>query len=168
MNSWSSWRWHPWIALLVRLYLASVFLAACFHKLVHPEVFAVDVATYQLLPQWSINAFALVLPWVELLTGAMLVLGFRVKAASLLIALMMVSFMISLAWALHLHLDMSCGCFASQAATTDDPISWHTIVRDSAWLGMAVYVFLFDRHPLGIDRLSWRFKKVASRTDDTV
>ncbi len=148
-----SWRGHAWLGLAARLYLGFVFLMACFHKLLHPDVFALDVATYQFLPLWAINGFALVLPWVELLTGIMLVIGFRVRAASLLVALMMVSFLISLLWALQLDLDMSCGCFASQGATQDDPISWRTIVRDGVWLVQALYVLFFDRAPLGVERL---------------
>lgn len=153
MIRWMTWQGHAWVALLLRFYLGAVFLIACYHKLLHPELFAMDVATYQLLPLWSINAFALILPWVELLAGLMLVLGLRVRSASLLVALMMVSFLLSLAWALHLHLDMSCGCFASQGATHDDPISWHTLIRDTIWLGQAVYIFFLDRHPFGLERI---------------
>ncbi len=148
------WRGHAWIALVVRLYLGGVFLTACIHKLLHPDVFALDVATYQLLPLWAVNFYALVVPWVELMAGAMLVLGVRVRGASLLVLLMMLSFMIALGWALHLGLDMSCGCFASQAAVDEDAISWHTMLRDSVWLVQSIYVLLVDRRPLGLERVT--------------
>jgi uncharacterized membrane protein YphA (DoxX/SURF4 family) len=118
-----------------------------------PEVFALDVATYQLLPLWAVNGFALVLPWVELLAGTMLILGLRTRAAALLVLCMMLSFIVALLWALHLGLDLACGCFASQAATTGDPISWHTMVRDLVWFSLALYVLTFDRAPLGLDRI---------------
>ena len=73
---------------------------------------------------------------------------------------MTVSFMITLAWALHLELDISCGCLASQAALQDDPISWLTLLRDSEWLLLSIYVLVFDRNPIGIDRLltMWRYR----------
>jgi hypothetical protein len=64
----------------------------------------------------------------------------------------MLSFLTALLWALHLGLDMSCGCFASQAAAGDDTISWRTVARDFAWLGLSVYVLVFDRNPLGVER----------------
>lgn len=152
------WRGHAWISLLIRLYLGGVFLAACLHKIAHPEVFAVDVATYQFLPLWSVNAFALVVPWVEAFAGVMLILGIRVRGASLLVLGMMISFMVALAWALYLDLDMSCGCFASQAAAENDPISWHTLLRDSVWLVQSIYVLVFDRNAIGVERLlsKWR------------
>ena len=155
MNRRFAFRGHAWVALAVRLYLGGVFLFACAHKVLHPEVFAVDVATYQLLPLELVNLFALVLPWVEALAGIMLVLGIRVRAASLLVAGMMVAFMVALSWALYLGLDMSCGCFASQGAAEDDPISWRTWLRDLVWLLQSIYVLVFDRNAIGVERL-WR------------
>jgi putative oxidoreductase len=153
MNRLLSWPGHAWIGLPARLYVGMVFLQACYHKILQPEVFAVDVATYQFLPLSTVNLFALTVPWMEIVIGVMLVVGLRVQAASLVVAGLMVSFMVALAWALHLNLDMSCGCFASQAATEDDPISWHTLVRDSVWLLLALYTLVFDRRPIGLERL---------------
>jgi len=159
MSRVTQWKGHKWLALAFRLYLGAVFLVACFHKILHPEVFALDVATYQFLPLWSVNFFALVVPWLELAAGLMLVFGVKVRAASLLTAAMMVSFMVGLSFALHQGLDMSCGCFASQAASGDDPISWHTLVRDSVWLFQSLYIFAFDLHPIGLEGLFRKWRK---------
>jgi uncharacterized membrane protein YphA (DoxX/SURF4 family) len=142
-----------WLLLGARVYLGLVFVFASWHKIMAPGTFALDVATYQLLPLWATNGFALVLPWVELLAGLMLILGLRARAAALLALFMMLSFILALIWALHLGLDMACGCFASQAATTDDPISWHTMVRDLIWFLLALYVLTLDRARLGIDHI---------------
>jgi len=153
------WRGHAFLALLMRLYLGWVFITACLHKIANPASFAVDVATYQLLPLWAVNFFALTLPWVELFAGVLLVVGLRARAAALLVALMMLSFMVALGHALHLGLDMACGCFASAAAVDEDPISWRTVLRDAGWLLLALYVLTLDRAPLGLDR--WLAKKGA-------
>lgn len=151
MNALLNWRGHAWLALAARLYLAHVFLFACWFKIIDPAAFALSVATYQLLPLSLINVTALVMPWAELLAGAMMVLGFRVRAAALLICGMMVIFMIALAWALYQGLDMSCGCFASSSDA--DPISYLTMLRDAGWLALGVYVLVFDRRPIGLDWL---------------
>jgi uncharacterized membrane protein YphA (DoxX/SURF4 family) len=153
------WRGHAVVSLLMRLYLGWVFITACLHKIANPASFAVDVATYQLLPLWAVNFFALTLPWVELFAGVLLVVGLRPRAAALLVALMMTSFMVALGYALYLNLDMACGCFASSAAVDEDPISWRTVVRDAGWLLLALYVVYLDRTPLGLDR--WLAKKGA-------
>lgn len=152
-RKWVTWRGHAWLGLAARWYLAWVFIAACLHKIADPASFALDIATYELMPLWSINALALVLPWVELLAGVMLVVGYRVPAAALLIAGMMLVFIVALLAALARGLDMSCGCFASQGAAEEDPISYLTVLRDLGWLALAAYVYLFDRSPLGVDGL---------------
>lgn len=156
MNRLFAWRGHALLGLAARLYLAAVFLLACFHKLLEPQAFAVDIATYDILPLSLVNPMALVLPWVELLAGVMLVVGFRARAAALLVAGMMAVFTVAIGIALAKGLDMSCGCFASQGAV-EDPISWRTILRDLSWLGLASYVLVFDATPLGVD--AWRARR---------
>ncbi|MBN1336702.1 MAG: DoxX family membrane protein [Deltaproteobacteria bacterium] len=154
MSRFLDWNGHGWIALGLRLYLGVVFLLACWHKILHPASFALDVATYQILPLELVNLQALVLPWVELFVALMLVLGLRTRAAVLLVNAMMVMFMVALAIALARGLDMGCGCFASEGG--DDPITWRTLVRDGTWLAMGLYVQWLDRRPLGLDRLLTR------------
>jgi putative oxidoreductase len=153
--SFQVWRGHTFIALAARLYLGSLFVLACWHKILDPHAFAVDIATYQMLPLALVNPLAIVLPWVELFAGGMLLVGLRTRAASLLVAAMLAMFTVAISFAVAKGLDLACGCFASQGAA-EDPISWRTIVRDGAWLLLAFYVLRFDRRPLGIDRLLTR------------
>jgi uncharacterized membrane protein YphA (DoxX/SURF4 family) len=160
MRAFFDWRGHAAIALAARLYLGTIFLLACWHKILQPASFALDIATYQILPLGLVNLWAIVLPWVELAAGCMLIFGFRTRAAALLMAGMMAMFTVAIAMALAKGLDMSCGCFASQGSA-EDPISWRTIVRDTSWLLLAVYVFTVDRRPLGLDRLFGRRKNAA-------
>jgi uncharacterized membrane protein YphA (DoxX/SURF4 family) len=146
-----SWRGHAVLGLLARLYLGGLFVYASWHKIRYPATFALDVATYQILPLALVNLTALVLPWVEALSGALLIVGWRARAGALLVAAMMVVFMVALGAALGRGLDLSCGCFAAQ--DTADPISGWTMLRDGTWLALALYVLVFDRRPLGLDRL---------------
>jgi putative oxidoreductase len=145
------WKGHAWLALPARLYLGGVFLIACWFKIADPELFALDVATYRVLPLSLVNLQALVLPWVELLAGLLLVLGLRTRAAALLVTGMMSMFLVALLIALARGQEMGCGCFANEGG--GDPIGAMTVLRDSIWLALSVYVFTFDRRPLGLDRL---------------
>ena len=153
MKRFLSWPGHAFLALPMRWYLGYVFIAACLHKIAHPGMFAVDVATYDILPLSLTNLMALILPWMELFTGIMLIAGFRVRAAALLIFGMMVMFIVALILALHAGIDMSCGCFASQGAQGEDPISIKTVFRDLGWLALSLYILLFDANSFGVDRL---------------
>lgn len=161
MSRLRSWRGHAFLALPVRLYLAAIFLLACWHKILDPHAFAVDVATYQILPVQLINALAIGLPWIELAAALLLASGVRVRAGALLVAGMMAMFLAAIGIALSRGLQLSCGCFASQGAA-EDPISWRTVARDLAWLSLAAYVLVFDDAPLGLER--WLGRRRARRT----
>ncbi|TNF37756.1 MAG: DoxX family membrane protein [Deltaproteobacteria bacterium] len=159
-NRFVAWPGHAWLGLAARVYLGVVFLMACVHKIAHPEVFALDIAAYDFLPTELVNGFAIILPWVELVVGVMVVVGFRARAATLLMLLMLVSFIIPLAVALARGLDLSCGCFAPGVGEAD-PISGWTLVRDGSWLALCLYVLFLDRVPLGLDALLARRRRAT-------
>jgi putative oxidoreductase len=147
-----------WLAVPARWYLGAIFVGAAWHKIAIPQAFAVDVATYGILPLALVNLVAITLPWIEAVAGLMLLAGLRIKPAALLVTGMMLVFIGALGIALARGLDMSCGCFASQGAG-EDPISWLTVVRDMGWLALAVLVLGWDRGHLGLDR--WLERKGA-------
>jgi uncharacterized membrane protein YphA (DoxX/SURF4 family) len=151
VNRLLAWPGHAWLALAARLYLGGLFVAASLHKIADPASFGLDIATYQLLPLALVNPMAIALPWIELVTGVVLVVGLRARAAALLVVGMMAMFIVALAWALAKDLTMRCGCFAAQGMV-EDPISYRTVLRDLGWLALALYVVLLDRRPLGLDR----------------
>lgn len=152
MRGFFEWQGHRWLCLVARLYLAFVFLYACWHKVLHPDAFAVDIATYQILPLALINPMAITLPFVEAGAGLMLLLGLRARAGALMVTGMLLIFIAAILIALYKGLNMSCGCFASQGAE-EDPISYLTVLRDLGWLAIALYILFFDRRPIGLDAL---------------
>ena len=103
MNRLLSWPGHTWLALPMRLYLGCVFLLACQHKIAHPESFAIDVATYGILPLSLVNIMAITLPWIELTAGIFLVAGLKTRAAALMTFGMMVMFIVALAIEISEH-----------------------------------------------------------------
>lgn len=139
------------VSVPLRIYLGGVFIAASLYKIYEPYEFGLSVATYQIMPLELINIYALLLPWVEVVVGISLVLGFWTRESSLLIGGMMLMFLIALIIVLNKDLQISCGCFASQE--TADEISIQTIFRDLIWLFMAVYIFIFDGGRYGLDAL---------------
>ena len=153
MNAILNWNGHRWLSLPARLYLGGVFVLASLHKIAHPEAFALDVATYNILPLSLINIMAICLPWIEIVTGTLMMVGYKSRAAAWLISGMMFMFIVALLIALSNGLDMSCGCFASSSINEDDAISSMTVLRDAAWLILGIYLLLFDRRPLGFETL---------------
>lgn len=144
------------LALPIRIYLGVVFIVACLYKIADPHEFALSIATYGILPVELVNPMAILLPWIELVCGATLIIGLWTKASALSISGMMLMFITALLIALSKHLQMSCGCFAS--AEAGDDINYLTVVRDSLWLTGAIFVLVFDDGRWGIDGILGRHR----------
>jgi uncharacterized membrane protein YphA (DoxX/SURF4 family) len=137
-------------SLALRWSLAITFIYACIHKISVPYDFALQVATYQLLPLSIINLQAVILPWVELVTGVLLIVGLFTRPAALITCGMNIMFIVAIALALSADLQLQCGCFA--AADVGDQMDSSLIVRDAIFLviGAAVVAIRPDR--LTVDR----------------
>ena len=97
-----------------RLALGAIFIYASWHKLELPADFALDIFHYQLAPGAVVNATALVLPWLELLSGIALIIAPRLRhGAAILILGMLVVFTTGIVIDLFRGIDVTCGCFSS-------------------------------------------------------
>ena len=130
---------HPVLGLLLRMYIGGVFIYASMYKINYPGEFAETIASYQLVPYWGVNLMALVMPWAELVSGILMVLGVRTKAAAAAIGGMLVMFSLAILITLLRGIPIGCGCFTS----VEDPLGWGTFWRDLLWLGMTLQVYFF-------------------------
>lgn len=131
----------PTIALACRLILGIIFLYAGSEKIIAPQEFAMSIYNYQLLPDWSVNILAVLLPWLEVLLAAGLISGYYLYGASLISSLLFLVFAMALTINLGRGLDISCGCFGGSAGK----INWLYLVRDLTLLLMSVFILFFDR-----------------------
>lgn len=145
-------RWWGWVLLLLRLGMAAVFIAAAVPKIQAPDLFAISILNYQMLPPWGINTLALSLPWLELVVGVCLGLGLWRRACALVMAVLMVVFMIAYASARLRGLDIACGCFEVGEESAPTSAAW-VILRDSALLIAALVLVRWDSGPRPLDRI---------------
>jgi uncharacterized membrane protein YphA (DoxX/SURF4 family) len=97
----------------VRIIIGFVFIFAALSKAAEPEEFARAIANYKLLPIFSINTFAIILPWIELCAGILLVFGISVKENSAILSGLLLVFIIAIAISLARGLNIDCGCFGT-------------------------------------------------------
>lgn len=135
---------------LARILIGVLFIYTGLIHIADPAGFAAAVAAYRILPPWSVNAFALLLPWVELLAGLAIATGIGLEGGALAAIGMLAVFLIALAASLYRGLDISCGCFSTSAAA--DRISWLYLARDLALLLVAMFIFLFSARARGKPR----------------
>ena len=105
---------------------------ASFDKMANPEAFANIIDNYHLLPYQLVNPLAIFLPWLELITGLLLITGKWVKGSLLIYNVLLVIFIIALVQALIRGLDISCGCFSVNPSSTSEV--WLRVIEDIALL----------------------------------
>ena len=93
--------------------LAAVFVVAGISKTADPPGFAEEVFNYRLLPGITVNALALVLPWLEVLAGLALFLGLLQRTAARIFGLLLLVFIGALAINLGRGRPVDCGCFGT-------------------------------------------------------
>ena len=150
---------HPLLIALFRIALGVVFIVASLDKIHNPEAFATTIANYRLLPYKLINGTAIVLPWLEVITGTLLVLGVWIRANTMIVLGLLLVFSIAISQALARGLDISCGCFTTNPVA--ERMSLWTLIWDLVWLCWGGLIWVFDRGPYSL------FKLLSTRKDKT-
>ena len=137
-----SWLRHPAVHRAAAIALGAVFLYASLDKIAKPGDFARIVYHYQVIgPNARLgyvpaNLLAVALPWTEALAGVLLIAGVWRREAAAAVALMLVSFMGAVGWALYRGIDIqNCGCFTVDGAGRQAGL-W-LLVGDAALLAVA-------------------------------
>ena len=123
--------------------LGGIFIYASIDKIAHPQAFARVLANYRLLPAIAIHGVAVVLPWVECMAGAFLILGLFRHSAAMLLALMLVMFILVTGLNALRGVNVACGCFSALGGGPENPVG--VMVRDLLILIPAVVILFFKR-----------------------
>ena len=124
----------------VRLILGVIFIYASYDKILHPKAFAEVVYNYQILPDGLINVTAIFLPWLEMLMGIFLIIGFWMPGTVIWCNTLLVVYIGALCFNLARGLDINCGCFSTTKGST---ISIESILWDVAFFALSAYLFFF-------------------------
>ena len=141
---------HPAITIIARLVLGGILIYASWDKILDPAGFAKAVQNYRFLPVETVNLFALVIPWLELVCGLLLIFGMFTKGSSFVVVLLLLSFIVASSAALARGLDIGCGCFSNSGA---DPITYWYLLREVILVLLSLQIFRYDRGALSLDRV---------------
>lgn len=134
---------------VARIVLGVTFVYASIHKISDPAAFAAAVYNYQILPGSLVNLAALVLPWLELIAGAMLVLNVWMPGAVSVTTGLLAVFAGALVLSVARGLDIGCGCFATASAEND--MTLLTVLRDGAFLVLSLFLLFLVLRKGGLD-----------------
>ena len=138
-----------WLTVRVQIALGAIFVAASLPKLLDPPSFAHMIYNYRLVPGIAINALALVMPWLELLSGVALILGIWRRPAAAIIGAMLLVFIVAISINLGRANAVNCGCFDLASADKSHAeliaeMQW-VVLRDVGMLLMVAQI-LWSAH----------------------
>src|SRR5262250_2668135 len=147
-----------------RLVLGGIFVVAGISKLLFPNThlwpmfvlrfsismniasFAQQVESYKMISAEASQMVAHILPFVEIVLGILLLIGWRLRIWASLVSVLMLGFLFAVTRAYLLHMDINCGCFG-----TPEKLTGWTVIRDSVFvllaLCMTVFAFVEARQP---------------------
>jgi uncharacterized membrane protein YphA (DoxX/SURF4 family) len=109
-----------WLTVRVQFVLAAFFVVAGLAKIADPPGFAHEIHNYGLVPGPFVNAMALVLPWLEVITGAALFLSLARRTAARILAILLVVFIAAIGINLARGKPVDCGCFGASTVQKTD------------------------------------------------
>jgi uncharacterized membrane protein YphA (DoxX/SURF4 family) len=146
-----------WVGLVARLVVGAVWIVAGAAKLPDPAQSVDAVRAYQLLPSSLVQPVGQLLPVIEIVVGAMLVLGLLARGAAIVSALLFAAFIIGIASAWARGITIDCGCFGGGGYDPDatSKYPWE-IARDAALLLASLLVAWLPSTRLSLDALLFR------------
>ncbi len=98
---------------ILRLVVGGTFVLAGVLKIANPAKFALAVDNYGFVPHELTNLVAILLPWIEVVAGALVLAGIWLRASALVITSLTVLFAVVIVSALAQGLNIECGCFGT-------------------------------------------------------
>jgi uncharacterized membrane protein YphA (DoxX/SURF4 family) len=143
----------PWFGLLARLTLGGVLFAAGYLKVGKADESQMAVRAYEMLPISIANMLGLILPFVEVVIGALLILGALTRVMAALGGFTMVLFIIAIAQAWARGLNIDCGCFGGGGAVEPGQTKYlQEILRDTGLAFLAAYLIRYPSTKFSLDK----------------
>ena len=144
------------VVWLGRLILGGIFVYAGYAKLAYPNhnlwpwfllkfsvsanlsTFAFQVESYKVLGAAGSSFVAHTLPFLEIVLGLLLLIGWKLRVWATMVSAILVGFLTVVTRAYLLHMDINCGCFG-----TPEPLTLMTVIRDATLVLLALVMTIF-------------------------
>ena len=117
--------------------VAAVFVLAGLAKLGDISAFSDAVAAFGILPLFAVNIFAMVLPWVEILSGVCVFAPRWRNEGLLLTVALNVIFIIAAGVAMAKGINTDCSCFGFMSRF--EKVGLGLIIRDCVFIALALF-----------------------------
>lgn len=115
---------------IARLVLGGIFIYSSVDKIAYPSVFSEIVINYSILPVSLAKFVAFTLPWVELILGIFIVVGFFIRESALFLSFLILIFMSVIIFKSLNGTIENCGCFLTSQQESNFNL-FTFIIRDT-------------------------------------
>ena len=144
MNSGEKLDLLDWTYRTLRWGLGAIFIYAGGTKLLAPEIFAVLIEAYGIVPDALLMPVAIMLPLMEVIAGIGLL--FDIRGSLAIFTMLLVLFIAILGFGITMGLDVDCGCFGPQDPEAE---AFHSLrlslYRDLGLLAGVVLLYVIRR-----------------------
>lgn len=131
---------NKYFLLVSRIVIGFLFILAGATKIADPQSFANSIENFKIFPDFLINITAIVVPWIELISGVLVFLGIAVKETSFIIINLLGIFIVIIIISLFRGLNVDCGCFGTSSGNS---IGLVKLIEDLLMLLPAIQVYIF-------------------------
>jgi uncharacterized membrane protein YphA (DoxX/SURF4 family) len=143
-----------WVGVVARLIVGLVDVVAGLAKFSDPAGNVRQVRAFRILPESLVPTVGHALPTVEIVIGAMLILGILTRSFAVLAALFFLAFIVGIASAWARGMEINCGCFGSQGVPADPQRQYAIdIARDIGLLICSLWLVIWPRTRIALDNL---------------
>ena len=155
------WYRNPFLLVTIRILFGVFFIGTGLLKLMEPrEEFEALIRTYQIFPEALIHWISLTLPWIELMVGTCLALGFLTTAATWTGGALLLGFTLALGYTVAMGIDLEdCGCFGSIGLQQSGPTAF---IRNLLLLALFVPLLRYPARIWSLDALLERESRESS------
>ncbi len=129
-----------YITLVIRLFIGITLIYAGLQKVMVPSDFAKIIYGYDLFPQILINLTAIILPYLEILSGLCILFGRFTKGAAIISIFMFSAFILAISINLIRGHEFDCGCFSVAGGSHSSPVE--LLIRDLIYLTCVIHLLL--------------------------
>jgi len=153
------------VLLFARLIVGVLMIYVSIGKLQDPVAFLKVVKQYEIVPvEWhvALNSIAVIVPWVELLGGAALLVGVGLRGTGAVMFLMLIAFSMAITMrtlqimdtegTLFMQVKFDCGC------GTGEQIIWLKLLENTGLILLALLITLSKSRFLCLSRWIFRVK----------
>ncbi len=135
------------LTTIVRLVVGFIFLSYGIGKIANPGQFVTEIGNYDIIPNFSLNILALILPWIETICGLMLIAGIKIRANAVITSTLMFVFIVAVISAMARGLDINCGC----SVTNPQKVGLPKLIENVALFALSIFAIIFPKSWLSLE-----------------